>query len=282
VRPGAAVQVEVVERQEAVALFGDERDGVADVVRLDVVHHVVQADPAPAGLDAAEALVDPLAVLLRLVVADAQQAMAVGSGAGAAGPRLDAEQVVQQRGDELRMQVAPARALQVERDDADAPCGVGVAEDLDARVLAPAVEGAVQQFALAALDGLDADGVLDLEGQPGLEDLQHAGRAGLFALLDVGDEVLAVRADVVDRAAGADAGRQLGVVDAPVEHQHAGGARPAEELVRRDEHRVQRSIARYFPAPGSCRSRRTARWPRSRNRRWRRARAAGPRSRAPA
>ena len=102
---------------------------------------------------------------------------------------------------------------------------------------------APQQFALARLDAFDADAPLQVERERGLQRLQHAGRAGLFALLDVGDEVLVVRAHVIDGAAARDARRQVAAVQPLVEHEHAARARTAEELVRRQEHGVDRRVA---------------------------------------
>ncbi len=96
---------------------------------------------------------------------------------------------------------------------------------------------------LPRLDAIDADAPLELDCERGLEYLQHAGRAGLLALLDVADEVLVDRAHVVDRTAAADAGRQVALVHALVEHQHAARARTAEELVRREKHGVDRRVA---------------------------------------
>jgi hypothetical protein len=85
-------------------------------------------------------------------VADAEQAMAVGPGAGAAGARLDAEQVVQQRGDELRVQVAPAGLFRLKETMPMRRAGSGLPRISMPGCLAPAVEGAPQQFALAPLD----------------------------------------------------------------------------------------------------------------------------------
>jgi len=48
---------------------------------------------------------------------------------------------------------------------------------------------------------------------------------------------------VVDGAAAADAGRQFALVQALVEHEHAARAGTAEELVRGQEHCVDRRIA---------------------------------------
>ena len=113
---------------------------------------------------------------------------------------------------------------------------------------APARERPAEQLVLARLDALDADAALELDRERRLEHLQHAGRAGLLALLDVADEVLVHGTHVVHRAAAADARRQVALVQALVEHQHAARTRAAEELVRREEHRVERSVA-VAPAP---------------------------------
>ncbi len=237
--PHAGAAIEPVERQEPVPLVGDELDRVHDEAGLEVVHRVVEPDAAPAGLDALEALAHPVAVQLRCRLVDAEQPVTVRARARTAGARLDPEQVVQQHGDELRVQVVAARIAQVERDDADAPARIGIAEQLDALVCAPALERPADQLLLAGLDALHADAALEFERQRGLQRLQHARRAGAFALLDVGDEVLVFGTHVRHRAAAAHARRQFAVVQALVEDQHAARAGAAQELVRRQEHRVE-------------------------------------------
>ena len=71
---------------------------------------------------------DEPAEALRPLPVDAQQPVAVGAGAGAAGPVLDAEEVVEQRRDEVVVQ-----PLDVEGEDGQAR-GVERAVDPDARV----------------------------------------------------------------------------------------------------------------------------------------------------
>ena len=66
-------------------MLGDERHRVHDEAGLGIVHRVVEADAAPARLDALEALAHPVAIQLRRRLVDAEQPMAVGPGAGTAG-----------------------------------------------------------------------------------------------------------------------------------------------------------------------------------------------------
>ena len=95
--------------------------------------------------------------------------MTVGAGAGTAGARLDAEQVVEQHGQQLVMQVFAARVPNIERDDADPAFRVRIAENLDIVVLPPAPERAPGVLELAFVNHVGANGVLDLEHEPRLE-----------------------------------------------------------------------------------------------------------------
>src|SRR5690606_32625323 len=115
----------------ATSLGGEEGDRLDDVVGLGVVHGVVEADAAPARLDAVGALADGVPVAVAQLPADAEEAVAVRPGARAPRAALDPEEVVQQDGDELGMEAAAVAVAEVERDDADALRGVGRAEDLD-------------------------------------------------------------------------------------------------------------------------------------------------------
>ena len=140
------------------------------------------------------------------------------------------------------VQIVALVVTHVERHDADAFFGVRVAENFDILVAGPTRQRALGQFDLAGVNDVGADTILDLEYQCGFQGLQHTGRTGLLAFLDVLDEVLVAHADVIDCAAGADTRRQAAIVDALVEDQHAAGAGPAEELVRRDEDGVDRRV----------------------------------------
>src|SRR5690606_6953054 len=170
----AGGEAEPVEREEPAAVGGEEGDRLDDVVGLGVVHGVVEADAAPARLDAVGALADGVPVAVAQLPADAEEAVAVRPGARAPRAALDPEEVVQQDGDELGMEAAAVAVAEVERDDADALRGVGRAEDLDPLVAAPPRERARQQRVLARLEGVEAEGPLELQRQRGAEDLEHA------------------------------------------------------------------------------------------------------------
>ena len=66
--------------------------------------------------------------LVRALGVDAEQPVPVRSGAGTAAARLDAEQVVQHRDDEVVVQIATVGSADDERDDRQ-PLGLEVAED---------------------------------------------------------------------------------------------------------------------------------------------------------
>src|SRR5690606_10455009 len=151
------------------------------------------------------ALADGVPVAVAQLPADAEEAVAVRPGARAPRAALDPEEVVQQDGDELGMEAAAVAVAEVERDDADALRGVGRAEDLDPLVAAPPCERARQQRVLARLEGVEAEGPLELQRQRGAEDLEHARRPRLLPRLDVGREVVPARTDVVHGPAAADA-----------------------------------------------------------------------------
>ena len=86
-----------------------------------------------------------------------------------------------------------------------------------------------------------ADRVLELEDEAGADRLDDRGRPALLAVGRVGEVVVLERVDVGDRAAADDirapSSQQLAVHD-----EHARGAGPADELVRREEHRVVRRV----------------------------------------
>ena len=85
------------------------------------------------------------------------------------------------------MQV-PTAVPDREADDRQAPC-VPVAEDGDAGHPLPALDGAPDERAFAALDGRFADLPLELERQAGPDGADDVGRAGFFAMLRIGQVV---------------------------------------------------------------------------------------------
>ena len=159
-----------------------------------------------------------------------------GPRARAAASGLDAEEVVEHRDDVVVVEVVPAGRPHHEADDGEPP-RLEVAEDLDAGLVLPGGHRALEQRLLVGLDGLRADGGLELEDQPGTDRLDDAGGAALLAVLRVVVVAVLDRVDVHDRAAaGHDrhpVGHQLAA-----HHQHAGRPGTADELVRREEDRV--------------------------------------------
>jgi hypothetical protein len=93
----------------------------------------------------------------------------------------------------------------------------------------------VDQLAIA--DRLGADRLLELEHQPGADRLDDRRRAALLAVHRIGEVAVLGLVDVRHRTAAGT--RRDGVAQqVALGDQHAGGARAADELVRRDEHRV--------------------------------------------
>ena len=110
-----------------------------DVVEHSLADEVVEVHPDPAGLDALATAGDLALERMGRLDVDPEQAMAVRPGTRAAAARLDAEQVVEQRHDEVVMEIAVIVADR-ERHDRQARQR-GVAEDLD--------HGSVRQAAMA-------------------------------------------------------------------------------------------------------------------------------------
>src|SRR3954447_3105214 len=130
VMPQPGDYVEAVVRQELRAVTRDETYCIDDVIGDPLVEEVREVDPHPSRLDALTAEPDLALARGRALEVDPNQPMAVRPRAGAAAARLDAEQVVEQRDDEVVMQIAPARTTYDERHDRQA-LRVEVAEDLD-------------------------------------------------------------------------------------------------------------------------------------------------------
>ena len=143
--------IEPVLRQQPPAIGRDELHGIEDVLEYRLADEVVEVDADPAGLDALAARQDLLLQPMGGREVDAQQPMTVGTGARAAAPRLDAEQVVEQRHHQVVMQVATAVADR-EADDRQAP-GMPVTQDVDARHALPALDGPPDERPLPLRDG---------------------------------------------------------------------------------------------------------------------------------
>ena len=149
-RQSPVERVEAVLRQEAPALARHQVDRVEDEGEDRLADEVVEVDPHPAGLDPLAAAGDLALELVRALEVDAQQPVAVRPGAGAAAAGLDAEQVVEQ-GDHVVVVEVAAAVADDERDDREAR-ERRVAQDLEGRVRAPALDRPADEVLLALAD----------------------------------------------------------------------------------------------------------------------------------
>src|SRR5690606_36893926 len=108
--PQAGARLEDVVGQEAPAVGGHQVNRVEDAAELRLAQEIVEVDPHPSRLDALTAAHDLALELLRGLEVDAEEAVAIGTGAGAAGARLDPEEIVQQARHEIVVEVAVAVA----------------------------------------------------------------------------------------------------------------------------------------------------------------------------
>ena len=99
--PQSRFRHEPVVEQELPTVGGDEVDGVEEEGEDRFGKEVVEVDSNPPRLDAFAAANDFAFEFLGSGEVDAEKAMAVGPGTGASGPRLNAEQVAKERGDEI-------------------------------------------------------------------------------------------------------------------------------------------------------------------------------------
>ena len=155
----------------------------------------------------------------------------------------------------------PLGARHHERHDRQ-PLGVEVAEDLDVRLVLPRLDRAAQVALLVRADHVDADRLLELEHQAGPDRLDDRRRAALLAVHRVVEVAVLGRVDVGDRAAARHVGHPV-AQQLAADDQHAGRARPADELVRAEEDRVLVRTAGPRRGRRTSRSRRTARRRRS-------------------
>ena len=131
----------------------------------------------------------------------------------------------------------PARVPQAERDDRQ-PLGVGIAEDLDLRVRGPRAQRAAREVVLAAADlvGCRRPPSARTRGRRGPTRRSRASRPPRGSR-GRGGRSVPVGADEQDGAAARDR-RHAVAQQRALGHEDSGRPRSADELVRRDEHRV--------------------------------------------
>ena len=176
--------------------------------------------------------------LVGVLEVDAEQPVPVRAGAGAAAAGLDAEQVVEQRDHEVVVQVLAARRPDHERHDREPLRPPGCRGSPCAGSLRQAVIARSQQGVLACLDHVDADGVLELEDQPGPDRLDDGRGAALLAVDGVGEVAVLGGLTYITVPPPGTAGTRL-VSSSRRTTSTPGRPGSADELVRGDEDRVQ-------------------------------------------
>ena len=116
-RPGGGLEAVLGHEPPAVARHEVHR--VEDELEDRLADEVVEVHPDPARLDPLAAAGDLALELVRRLEVDPEEPVAVRAGARAAAPRLDPEQVVEERHDEVVVEV-PAGVADDERDDGQA------------------------------------------------------------------------------------------------------------------------------------------------------------------
>lgn len=197
--PGAAGGVEDVVGDEFPAVFGDEVDGLEDEGEDFFGDEVVEVDADPAGFDAFASADDFAFEFLGGGQVDAEEAVSVGSRAGAAAAGLDAEEVVQEGDDEVVVEELVV-VFDHERHDREPP-GVEVSEDSDVGVVTPAFDGALDEVVFEFTDVVFADGGFELEDESGADGFDDGGRAAFFAVDGVVEVAVVGFVDVGDGAA---------------------------------------------------------------------------------
>ena len=122
-------------------------------------------------------------------------------------------------------------------DTIESALGARVAEHPQVRVLLPRVDRALDELLSVLGDRLGAHGPLELEHEPGADRLDDRGRAALFAVLGIVEVAVAWASTSATVPPPGCVGTRV-PEQALLRHQHAGRARAADELVRRQEHRV--------------------------------------------
>lgn len=130
----------------------------------------------------AACLLDVDAISHGLLPGHTQEEMAVGASACAAPPGLDAEEIVQQAGGEVAVEVLLPVRVEDEGEDG-LLLSVAGPQNSDLRVATEPGHGVPTQFRLSALDELHPCEGLDREGERGAQPLDDRRRAGVLPLL---------------------------------------------------------------------------------------------------
>src|SRR5215471_7663254 len=119
--------------------------------------------------------------------------------ARATAPGLDPEEVVEHSDHEVVVDVA---TLMPDHEGHDREAvEIGIAQDLEVGVAAPALDRSADEGFLPAADLDGADRLLELEDKSGADRLHDGRRSALLTMLDVGQVVVFGRIDIGNRPA---------------------------------------------------------------------------------
>ena len=143
-----------------------------------------------------------------VVEVDAEQAVAVRPGARAAAARLDAEQVVEQRDDEVVVQVPLGRGATT-NDTIDSRSASWLPRISMFGLAPPRSMARRMNDSSRSRIASAADRLLELEDEPRADRLEDRRRAALLAMLGVGEVAVLLGVDVGDRAAAGHRGHAV-------------------------------------------------------------------------
>eukprot|EP00958_Prasinococcus_capsulatus_P025353 scaffold4262_cov328-Prasinococcus_capsulatus_cf.AAC.6 len=259
----AALVVELVERQQPPAMCRNDSHRLDDVVHICFAHHIGHTDPGEARSQHLHFLQELGLDASGVCRGDAEQLERVRPGAGAPAASLDAEQIIQQRTDEVVVQEVRAGAAAAAAAGGD-DAGRAHEEGGDGQAMALVLVSSQRVELRARGVGAEQHHLGD-RSQPGvqrarqpplrLDDARHAHvaaqvhdqagahgahevlRAALLALLAVAEVAVVLVRHEEHRAAPGLRGHRV-AEEALLGHQHARAAHAAGELVHAEEHRV--------------------------------------------
>jgi hypothetical protein len=210
--------------------------------KLRIAYEAREIDPHEAGLFELFAGSDrPMNGQLLLIV-DAEQAMDIGTGAGATTAGLNAEAIAQYAGNKLVVHKTSISVPDPECGDQQV-CGHRASQHLDARIgPPPGKRGTAHGLGPLVEPGLAHRRTHDC-GKLGADIADHVGRAGFFACHWIVKIIMSARRYKADRAAAWRRGLDQHGRIAP-HHQHALRRGTADKLVRREHQRIDMHVRR--------------------------------------
>ena len=177
-------------------MLGDEVHRFEEERKRLLADEVVEVDPHPTRSDQLTAACNLTLVLPARLDVDSEQSVSVWTGARAASAALYAEEVVEQRNNEVVMK-AHLPVTDDERHDRQ-PIRVGVPQDLDVRVSRPCLDRPVDERPFLFPDRLRAHSLFERKDHSAPDGTDDVGRAALLAVLGVAHVMVLGRVDEAD------------------------------------------------------------------------------------